>query len=533
MKSWLRLRLSPFLCALVLIGCAYGKHLRAGDAAFAVGDYEVALQRYEAAVAVDPSSEEAAEKVRLARVKLVEESAVVARAALRNHDLLGAMVATRRAWDRLPDAQPTRDLIAEVSEATFRRAQELASGGDFANALMLYETLGETLPSEVEVSRPHANEVRDRWSRQLEDHAVTAEAAGRKADALLAWAKLAQLSAAPEHVRQRDELRYQVLSEWGYWVQLSGRGPAYENVVAGVSGVARGSALRVAERLPTGRPADARAVLKFSRASFVTETSSHNQTVQYQSGTRQVENPFYRTKQDRLLDEERRLVDDQNEVDRLDNDVSRYEDAVAREGDTPGVSTGAEQSLSNARSRLESARRSLQDQRNAVQRAKEELAREPQTREEPVYSDHTYIITTHTRIGQLKLDATITHADRRPPIEVSDIARIEASDEAHPAQSIAGIAEDPLTLPGDGALSAELDAQAVDKSRAALAASFRSWRDTLLERANAAPNDDERVDLLVIYIVTDPTDVIPSVPADLSAMRGVPDSVRVLSATNQ
>ena len=67
--------------------------------------------------------------------------------------------------------------------------------------------------------------------------------------------------------------------------------------------------------------------------------------------------------------------------------------------------SGAEQNLSNARSNLESARRRVQDQRSQVQRAKEELAREPQTKEEPVYSNHSYTIETHTLNGELSVAA--------------------------------------------------------------------------------------------------------------------------------
>ena len=230
-----------------------------------------------------------------------------------------------------------------------------------------------------------------------------------------------------------------------------------------------------------------------------------------------------------MLDEERRLVDDQNEVTDLENDVMRYQEAVAKEGDTPNVSTGAEQNLSNAKSRLESARRSVQDQRNAVQRAKEELAREPQTKEEPVYSNHSFSIVTHTLLGELKVDAKLTHADGRTPIQKIQLATVSAADDAHPPQDIAGVREDPLNLPSQAALSVELYDKALQQGRALVGQSFSDWRNTLVEQAMAAPSDDQRVDMMVIYIVTNPANVTPKVPADLSALRGIPDAVRVLT----
>lgn len=530
MSQWIRSFFVFLICAAILVGCAYGKYLRKGDDAFAAGDYETALRNYEAAASVDPNSEEAAEKVTLAKEKLVAGDAQTARDALAADDLLGAMVAARKAWDRLPEAAPTRQIILEVSNATFTKAQTLVLSKDFANALMLYETLAETLPSEAEKTVPHAGEVRDKWSTLLEERATTAEAAGRKGDAMLGWAKLAQLSGDPGHGGKRDALRNAILDEWAYWVQLSGKGgEAYENVVAGLSGVTRSSALRVATRVPSGTNPAAKARITLGRPKFNVEKTTRTATVQYQSGTKQVENPFYKTKQDRLLDEERRLVDKQNDVTKLESDVSRYEDSVAKEGDTPNVSTGAEQSLSNAKSRLESARRSVQDQRNAVQRAKEELAREPQTKEEPVFSDHTYTITTHTRRGQMSVVGNITHADGRPPAELRNTALVEASDDEHAAQDIAGVAADALTLTSEGQLSTQLYEQGLAKSRALVASSFSSWRAALVERAVNAASDDERVDLMVIYIVTNPATVTPKVPADLSALRGIPDSVKILS----
>ena len=55
---------------LVLGGCAFGRHMDKGDAAFASRDYETALKEYSAAAKLDPESPEARDKVLLTREKL-------------------------------------------------------------------------------------------------------------------------------------------------------------------------------------------------------------------------------------------------------------------------------------------------------------------------------------------------------------------------------------------------------------------------------------------------------------------------------
>ena len=59
---------------------------------------------------------------------------------------------------------------------------------------------------------------------------------------------------------------------------------------------------------------------------------------------------------------------------------------------------------------------------------------------------------------------------------------------------------------------------------------FARWRNELLEKARAAATDDERVDLYVIYILTDPSRVDAAVATDIAAIRGIPDPVRMLTA---
>ena len=523
-KRWVAI-----LALLFTVGCAYSRYMNAGDKAFAAGDYEAALQQYEGALKVDPNSQEAAEKARASREKLVGQYAETVKAALAADDILGAMDAARLAWDKLPDGEMTKHLVREVSNATFAKAERLVGDKDWANALMLYETLGTTLPPEAERAKPKADEVRGRWVEQLKAGAQAAEAAGRKGDAALQYAKLTQLTGDPTYGGKRDQLRNAILDEYRYVVKVSGRtSDGLSVVLGGLSGFGQGTALLVTQKPERDVKVAADARFTLDRPRFRTDTTTRTATAQYQSGTQQVENPFYKSKQDDLLREEQRLVDKENEVTRLEGDVDRYRTAVAQEGDTPNVSTGAEQNLYNAENRLESARRAVEDQRRQVQRAREDLAREQPTKEEPVFSDHEYTITTHTLVAETSLEATIKHADKRPAIEVSVPLSTQATDDAHPAQSIANVPEDPLQLPPKDQLATELYGRALGEAKAAVTSSFDGWRESLIEKAMAVGTDDERVDLLAIYIITNPESVTPKVPADISAFRGIPDPVKIL-----
>lgn len=518
------------LMCLTLAGCAYGKAMKSGDDAFEQQNWDAALTHYNKALEIDPESSEAKQKIQSTKEKMVGEYSAAARSALQNDDLLGAMVAAKKAWEKLPDADATKSVIQDVSNATFAKAQKLTDEKDFANALMLYQSLGNTLPTEKEKADPLAEEVTSKWAALLESGATAAEEAGRLGDAMLQWAKLTQLTGDPTDGGKRDELRRRILEEWAYHVRVKGRSnDAYEAIVSGLKGANKTTALRIVQKSPKEFELDATANLRLGRARFSNDRKTRSESARYQSGTKQVPNPFYKQKQDDLVREQKRLTDYENDVTEAEQDVSEYQQRVADEGPTEGVSTGAEQGLSRAESDLERARRNVQDQRNRVQRAREELADEPQTKEEPVYSQHQYTVTTQTLTGTLKYEAKLEHEDGRKPLTSEATLSVSASDDTHPAQPIANVAEDPLQLPSKGELTAQLHQKALQRTRALVADSFGKWRASLVEKAMAASNDDERVDLMAIYIVTDPANVTAKVPADISAMRGIPDAVKVLS----
>ena len=114
--------------------------------------------------------------------------------------------------------------------------------------------------------------------------------------------------------------------------------------------------------------------------------NTRSESARYQSGTKQIPNPFHKMAQDKVRDRERAVLEAEKEVTNQERYVAQYSQDVAREGDTPNTSTGAEQNLSNAQSRLDSARNRVNSERSQLQQARDDLGRTQPTTEEAVYS---------------------------------------------------------------------------------------------------------------------------------------------------
>ncbi|WP_428263358.1 hypothetical protein [Haliangium sp.] len=528
-------RFALFLLLAWSIGaCAYGRHIERGDQAYAQGDYEAALNEYEAAQAKEPDSEEAQQKIAATKEKLASVYSEEVARALAANEHLAAADAAQRASIRLPDNPVTYELVEQVATATLAHAKALEDQQSYAPALALYEGLAVRLPSQAGKAQPRITAVRHRWAATLSERGAAAALAGRVGDAALLYTKAATLSDAPEHAARAEALRAQILREYVYVVALgAAKTPGEQYVMAGLAKTELPPAMRL-ESVGAGSGEEngrvsATLTLAVGAPRFDVESSSRTETATFQSGTRQVENPFYDNRRRDVERAERDVLDAENDVTRYESDVARYEEAVAREGDTPNTSTGAEQSLSRARSDLESARRRVTDRRRQLQRAREALADEPQFREEPVYADLAYTVITQTQLAEAEFSARVGHGDGRTDIEVVRTLDAQASDDSHPAQPTAGVPEDPLELPPRDDLVVALYHQALELSWAMIDQSFGQWRQALLSKALAAPTDDERVDGYVIYLLTDPAAPVPTpVPVDLGALRGIPDAEALL-----
>lgn len=518
MRRSLRSALATTILSLTLaLGCAWKGHIKKGDEFMAAGNYDAAAQEYAQALRARPDDPEIAAKLGQAQVGQIEDRDQRARAALQGNADHHAITYAAEAYAILPDHPTTVALIDHVVDVAGGRAKQTADAGQFAEAMAVYDQMLAQLPSVQARLSAEAQVIAEAWIAQLRTVADEARAAGRLAAALLYESKIAALGgqAQADHAQVIAQLRYLVV------VSHKSKDDGARVVAGSLLGRQGASLLELASE---GDAAAATLTLALAKPKFSTDKQTRQESAQYQSGTQQVENPFYKMAQDDVLDEERRLVERENEVTKQEQYVDQYSAEVAREGDTPGVTTGMEQNLSNAQSRLEAARRAVEDQRNQVIRAKEKAASTPQTKEEPVYSTHSYTVTTHSLSASTQLTAKLSHADGRAPLTLEQPLSVAAQDDAHPAQDIAGIPENPLQLPSKDELAAQLYAQAAPVVGQLVAESFAGYREQLLTQAKAASEPGEKLDLLMRYVIVDAANAEPQVIADVLALSGVPDA---------
>ncbi|HVH97831.1 MAG TPA: hypothetical protein VM869_03950 [Enhygromyxa sp.] len=512
------------LSVTLLFGCAWQGHVEKGDEFMAAANYDAAAAEYAEALRLRPDDEEIASKLAEAQAGQVELRAKAARAALDANDTAKALALAAEAYALLPQHPTTLALIDHVVEVAGQRAKQSADAGQFADAMAIYDAIVAGLPSARDRVTADAKVVTDAWVAHLSTAAAEAEAAGRGGSVLLYRSKIAALSG--QGTAERDAAREQISAQLQYVVVVKAKGSA-ATVGALLIGKQPGSSLEVASE---SERAAATLSLTISNPKFANDKRKREQSEQYQSGTKQVENPFYKSAQDDVLDEERRLVERESEVMKQEQYVAQYSADVAKEGDTPGVTTGMEQNLYNAENRLEAANRALADQRNAVIRAKEKAASTSQTTEEPVYSTHTFTITTHMLTATMQVKAQLVHADGRAPLEIDQPLSVSAQDDEHAEQSVAGIAEDPLTLPSKDELTGQLHGQANSVLAGVIGESFNAHRQALRDQANAATEPKEKLELLLRYVITDPRNVDPQVVAEIFTLSGVPDASTLLTA---
>lgn len=507
------------LAALLMMACGPGQFVKDGDALYAQGNFRAALASYEAALAEKPDSTEIQNKVKTAReqyfLSLIDES----RHALGRDDLIGAMVAARKINTLDADDRRGHQLNLDISTAVDYRAQKLLERGDFGTALMLHEVAIRELPG-PHAHADHARQLRLTWQDLLQKQSQAAEAANLKGEALLIWGKLAQLSADPAHHVRRVALLNELMSELEFRVALEAGNQAAKPIAEALKSTRQGTLAMVGSRdLPHIR---ARLVLTGTLTEDVVQQRWKDVT--YESGRQQVPNPSYDNRLRDVEREQRELTDAENEVTRLENDVTSYEQRVQRE--EPKVSSSTRSSLESARNSLRSARDRVISRRDDLMRAREALNREPQFRDEPVYSIHQYPVDVYSRIGSAELRITLEGA------QVEDLnfpLSRQYTDETHPAQpAMTGVGADPLYLPDGRSITQDLQQDGVDATHEVILKTFDAWRQTLLDQANQQTDDARRVDLLVRFLVADLERPNGQVAAEIKTLRGIPDAVNAI-----
>ena len=517
------------LTGLLLGGCAYKQHLSRGDKLYSQGKYEEALKEYEAAREVNPEGKGALRKIEETKGQLLGTWTDKAKAELAAENYLAALELAGKLMEKLSQDEEVKRFVGKLVRKSTVAADGQVAKGEFAGGLAIYDAQAQHLPAHRESANQKAGEIRELWAKQLEAQARAAEKAKHSGDALLLWAKAAQMVANDERNERQAALRAELVKAQTYTILPSIQGRGGADVLARLTQKSGPALMTV---LPAGksvRKPQARVTLKLRGPKFSKKKSTHSKSARYQSGNRQVENPSYRGRQSDVTRAERAVLGREEEVTKQQQYVEKYTADVQREGATPNVSTGAEQNLTNAKSRLEAARRGLTDERRQLQRARETLAKTQQFREEPVFSNYDFTVTRHHLTGTLSAKGTIKHSDGRPPVEIGGDQSLEETDDTHPPQPIAKVAEDPLTLADRADITAKLYDRLAAKTHAALVQSFEQHRTALLEKAQAESETAAKVDLYVKYVLTDPTRVPEHVVTTLVELRGIPDVIGIIA----
>ena len=510
---------------LFVVGCAYGKHINRGDELFQSGQYEDALIEYEAAQKIDPESKEAAQKILSTKEKLVSAYTNIARTHLAAEEYFKAIDATKAAYEKLPNNPIVIKLIDDVRDSVFKKADAYVANNNFAMGLKLSDTLVEKLALLKEKAGIKSNSIRNAWVKSLVERAESANADKRKADAVLLYTKAAQLSGDANLAAIASTWKKEVISENLYILRLNGSGSGAKNVDSMVLGTPYlNTTLRIKAGKTKGEEIQGELKYKLASPKFSKNSTSLEKSIRYQSGTKQVDNPFYKTKQDKVVNEERRLVQAEKDLSKAESDVSRYQDAVAKEGPTPNTSTGAEQNLSRAKSSVESRRRSLNSQRDTLQRAKEDLSKTDKTKEEPVYSEHSYTVTTHTLSGTQQLSGLFKSAKN---VSFGHLAGTRASDSTHRGHDASKLKADPLQLPGKSSLVPSLYRENASYLLGLGFDNFQKWRKAMLEVGKGAASDNARLNAFAVYILTDPANVDEEVTKEIELFRGIPNVTKL------
>jgi tetratricopeptide (TPR) repeat protein len=512
-----------FVLLLPTLGCVPSAHVQRGDNAFARGDLENALAAYQAAQAQEPESQEIARKIRNTRSRLIATYTEWVDGALMREDFVGALAVVRRAKRVLSIEPAMAPLIEEVVQATLANARLLHQQKNYAEILRLYDSLGTALPSDARRARPFFEDVKREWSAVLIERATAAAHAfpPRKEEALLLYAKAAQLTGNPDLRRTRDSLRKEVLDTWKYVVHIHPESNA--QIRLSIARYGEGTALHV---VPSPEDRDATATISLENMRFDRQPPERrvvNKT--YKSGDKTVSNPAYesihsqiKTEKETLLVYEQEVVDCQNEVEEITREHAAAETPVSKKETL--------KRLDEAKRTCDAQRKERDAQHGKIKKLEGEYV--SPYRLEPIFSDISYNVDTEAVTAEVDLVIRIDHEDGRTPIILSEKLVHRVIEESHASVPELGLPANPMVLPDSESMLQELHRQALLRARTALDQSYAQWRQELLIQARHAKMEEKRVEYYVAYILTDPAIGKPSHQESVDGLLGIFDATRVL-----
>lgn len=522
MASWYL----TILMSFHLVGCATSIYAVRGEDAFLAGDLETALAEYQHALKKEPDSEEISAKIQTIKSLLVAKYTERVRSALLEVDFLGALAAVRKAKHHLPDDPLIRPIITEAAQATLVHAKHLHQQKSYAEVLRLHEALAATAPSDIWKSRAFFDEVKREWSAILLERAASAESAfpPRKEEALLLYAKAAQLTGDATLRQRRDALRKEVLDTWKYIVHIHPE--SAPELRLSIARYARGTPLHVVSS-PDHK--DATASFFLENVMIDRKEGNGTRTTRYLTGETEVPNPDRAVFAYELAMELMILAGLNQAVSDWEHKIRELTQPIQPMGDkkTPEQSERS-LSLRHAETELETATSARNTQRVKVAEIRKKFEKEPKTNKIQEYGHATYPVKTETFFAEAVLSLRIEHEDGRNPIVISEKLLSQKSDETHDAVPQASLPEDPLVLPSREVLFQDVHSQALVLAQTAIDKSFEQWRQELLIEARQAEAEENRVESYVAYILTGLAQSNPEQQEAIPTLLGIFDTARVL-----
>lgn len=504
-----------FLC---LTGCAHKKMVRDGDEHMARGEYQQALARYESALEKRPNSQTIQWKVEEARDLVFSEFARAIEDDIHNGNILGAIVGASHIEELTPEHPMLVRLHRRVGDATRQVAEERLQSEQFHQASMLYDALSERLPGQFDRLQDHRIHLNSEWAQNLRGRATAAHADGKKAEALLYWAKVNDLTGDMDAFENAQGLFGQLMDTWTYEISVTSEGLHAER---GARRVDPRPLEMATLTLRASSSPHARVLLRSGDPFVSVSTHPREVSQSYQSGTRLVDNHAYHNRLRELENEERRLLSIQQDIVRHERHLTNYQNQLSR--NEPGTSSydSALRRVQNARSRVDRSRQDEVDQRYRIQQAQEALRREPPSIEEPVYSNYYYTITKHQKAATIEVAVEIEHLDGRPPLQLAETLRVTAESDAWDAHNTIGLRSQRPELPDDAMMLEHLEEQVAGYLTSSLQRSFDDWRRQFLRQEL-----DGRIRFLLVW----PQAVEPRVLEEIAARSGIYDAQRLLLA---
>lgn len=351
---------------LSLVGCQHGRDVRSGDRYFSEGRYEEALESYRRAQVRSPESAKLALKVQETEASLISDIDRRLNSLLDAEMYLQAMELAGRGVGLFDERPEIVKLSARVRDVVAEKARYDAERGQFSSAMLLLETLGGQGLDPAGDLDIQSSSLRSQWVEYLDEEGSKAQRQKLPGRALLLYAKSEELP--PEAARR--ELIGALYGEWrerdAYRIffepPTAQQRLLWNRVVSPLSEYTWPPGLIWSPTVASGVPGGA-GTMAFTPPVFTRDQIVTTETEEYQSGTRMVENPFYKSRLGEVNAQEKQVTDAENGVTRQEQEVDRYRAEVERQGGFGSSSAGAQQNLRNAQSQLDSARNKLIDER--------------------------------------------------------------------------------------------------------------------------------------------------------------------------